>query len=320
MHQRLRYYAGICRIGGCFWIENFQQESLKNAKVTWRRPYTAYSALVFACFVGLETSFLLSRVSGLAFGSHVFSGSLSFLLHCVVILKAGTNFLSMLCGSRRMLAFFEKSAAFERASGLPTGLRKRTRGRPWRFARRLGVLVTAVLVYVQNIYVNFGNAWKGGVLAWLLAYQISGAVSYSLFLLYDSLTFVTLRGCCEVLADYLDVQVQTFLERARTRDVRLTFRAPSEVEAVRSTLGEIGDLKKEINDIWQSALVFTSGTLLLSLCFVLYTLFGVDLNLKYVLLSAGYALYESFCFLEIVIASQEMMDQVSDVASSTPIF
>lgn len=314
MHERLIYSAAMCRIGGCFWIENFQRKSLDNAKVTWRSLYSIYSALVIIYYLGMELSFLIPSLFVLSDVARKFSLSLIAIVHSVLTLKAGTNYLSMLCSSRKLLAFFQRSADFEKSSGFPTRTRRATREHPWHFARRIGVLITAAIVFVLNIYAAFENTQVRVVSEWRLVFNVCSVLSIGLFLLYDSLPYIVLSSACEVLADYLEVQVQAFQDRMKFRDVHSKVQAPSEIESVRLVLGEIGDMKRQINDIWQSTLISTSGTLLFVLCVVLYTLFGVGVILKHVLLYMSYAVYTTFCFLEIVIVSQGMRDKVSTPA------
>lgn len=109
-------YAVICRFGGCFFIQNFRKKSPEEMKIVWKSPYIIYSALCIASLAVFESVFVIGSVISFSDLNRSFTQSLLHILYSVVIITVIVNFLSVSFGSKKLLAFFRKSASFETAT------------------------------------------------------------------------------------------------------------------------------------------------------------------------------------------------------------
>lgn len=320
MLEHFKIYGAICRVCGCLFISNLRGNSLENAKVSWNTLYLIYSAFCFACSVGFQLAYTVRKVYLFSVAS-AFSESLLHLLHMAVTLKVVVNFISMVCGSSKLLAFFRKSAIFERTSGFSPSKPGFARQRPSLRGRKAVVFLAALNCYVVTGVFIFTTVQLGLPPHWKPIVLVFGVFTGVFFLLCDSLPYVVLRGTCDVLSYYIRAQVEAFQDCNKSRETSLGTDANTEaVRMIRLNMATIRELKETMNDVWQWALLATSGGIIFVMCAVLTGVFEEGLLSMDVVVGVSYATYASFNFWGLAIASQNMKSEVQVFCSSLSLY
>uniref|UniRef100_A0A1S4KRX5 Uncharacterized protein n=1 Tax=Ixodes scapularis TaxID=6945 RepID=A0A1S4KRX5_IXOSC len=304
MLQRFAGYGMLCRFGGCFFIQNFSKKSLEKATVTWKSPYTVYSILCFCFFFWFEAAFIVQKAYVLTIFSRSFARSLLFILHTVVTYKIFVNFSAMVMGTTKLLDFFRMSGAFEHSTGFRIPEKHR-----WPMARCCLVVAVLVISYAIGIHFFVGEVTNGLPRQWVIAAKVCGYIAGAGFFLYDSLPFVVLRCCTEVLVEYIHAQSLSFRDCDRSKVARTDQDASREIENIRINLSQIRKLKDTLNDVWKLPLAAMSASILLILCVVLYSVFDNGLYLRDIWIILTYSAYSTLCFLEMTCVSQALMDE-----------
>ncbi|EEC04170.1 predicted protein [Ixodes scapularis] len=310
MLQRFAGYGMLCRFGGCFFIQNFSKKSLEKATVTWKSPYTVYSILCFCFFFWFEAAFIVQKAYVLTIFSRSFARSLLFILHTVVTYKIFVNFSAMVMGTTKLLDFFRMSGAFEHSTGFRIPEKHR-----WPMARCCLVVAVLVISYAIGIHFFVGEVTNGLPRQWVIAAKVCGYIAGAGFFLYDSLPFVVLRCCTEVLVEYIHAQSLSFRDCDRSKVARTDQDASREIENIRINLSQIRKLKDTLNDVWKLPLAAMSASILLILCVVLYSVFDNGLYLRDIWIILTYSAYSTLCFLEMTCA-QRLKDAVRAVPTT----
>ncbi|CAN8022436.1 unnamed protein product [Ixodes persulcatus] len=312
MLQRFAGYGRLCRIGGCFFIQNFRKESLPGARATWKSPYTIYSILC-VCFVfWFEAAFLAQRMRVISVSSR-FTHSLLFILHISVTFKIFINIWAMAAGSEKLLEFFRKAVIFEKSTGFSC-LKGHYR---WPLPRRCLVLAALVANYVIGVRLFIGDVVNALPRPWFLATTICGYVAGFGFVLYDSLPFVVLRCSTETLVEYTHSQMLVFKGCDRTKGACTDMEASRRIETIRLNLCNIKELNNLLNDTWKCPLTAMCGNVILMSCIVLYSLFENGIYLRAVWVVLLYTFYSALCFLEMTLISQALSDEVQRLKDAT---
>ncbi|CAN7985562.1 unnamed protein product, partial [Ixodes hexagonus] len=299
MLQRFAGYGMLCRVGGCFFIEHFSKKSLEKAIVTWKTPYTLYSILCFCFFFWFEAAFIVQKAYVLTFFSKSFTSSLLYVLHSIVTYKIFVNFTAMVMGSAKLLDFFRKSGAFESSTGFAVPRKHR-----WPLLGRCLVVVALVISYAVGVHLFVGDVAYELPHQWALTAKVCGYFAGIGFFLYDSLPFVVLRCSTEVLVEYTHAQLLSFKKCDRHNIACTGLDAPRQIETIRINLSLIRELKDTLNDIWKWPLAAMSGSILLILCIVLYTLFDGGVYRKDTWIILTYSVYSTLCFVEMTLAER----------------
>ncbi|CAN7947933.1 unnamed protein product [Ixodes hexagonus] len=311
MLRRFAGYGMLCRVGGCFFIQNFGRKSLEKARVTWKTPYTFYSILCLCFFFWFEAAFIVQKAYILTFSSS-FTRSLLFILHSVVTWKIFVNFSAMVMGSAKLLDLFRKSAAFENSTGFALPRKHR-----WPVLRRCLVLVALIISYAVGIHLFVGDVADELPHQWAVAAKVCGYIAGIGFFLYDSLPFVVLRCCTEVLVDYTHAQLLSFKDCDRSKGACTDLDAPRQIETIRINLSRIRELKDTLNDIWKWPLATMSASILFILCILLYTVFDGGIYRKDIWITLTYSVYSTLCFVEMAFVSQALMDETQRLREAT---
>lgn len=312
MVKRFAFYGTIYRLCGCLFICNLRGETLETAQTSWKTLYSVYSAFCFTFYVVFQSVFVIPSAY-LSAEANAFSISLHLLLHAVVVLKFAVNFISLACGSSKLLDFFRKAAVFEKTSEYSPCKTCSTAKRRRSMVRGIVVFLASASYYVIVARALVVRTRKHLPSRWGPVVVVLGSVVDAFFLVCDSLPYVVLRCTCEVLVDYIHAQVEAFqgccdvslldVEGARTN--------METADRVRLNMGTIRELKTAMNDIWQLALVVAGGAILLVTCGVLTVALEHGLFDAEALAGVAYAIYSSLNFLELAVTSQAIKDEVS---------
>ncbi|CAN7993381.1 unnamed protein product, partial [Ixodes pacificus] len=299
MLRRFARYGRLCRVGGCFFIKNFNEKSLEKATVTWKSLYTVYSTLCFCFFFWFEAAFIVQKAYVITFFSRSFAHSLLFILHTVVSCKIFVNFSAMVVGSAKLLDFFRKSDAFEKSTGFAQPQKRRSP-----MVRRSLVIVALVISYIIGIHLFVGDITDELPRQWVIAAKVSGYIAGVGFFLYDSLPFVVLMCCNEVLVEYTHAQLVHFKICDRSKAACSDLDASRHMETIRINLCQIRKLKDTLNTVWKWPLAAMSASILLILCIVLYAVFDGGLFLRDIWIILAYSVYSTLCFVEMTFAQR----------------
>ncbi|CAN7942417.1 unnamed protein product [Ixodes hexagonus] len=315
-------YGLLCRLGGCFFIQNLRRQPFGNARVAWKSFYTLYSAscfiFSFGCLFWFEavTTYTDSRTSG---QSDRFSNMLVQTQHAIVRVKVFLNFLSMITGSGRLLDFFRKSAMFEWSSAFVSSKAylRNGGGRLWSLLRRTLVIVTLAATYVMFMHFYVAQVANAMAVEWALPYKVIGSIAGLFIFLYESLCYVVLRCCSGVLLEYIRAQLTALEVCSESSAARAgSSQASRQLETIRLNLCSIRELTRGLNNMWEISLAGTGIGIVLMNCVVFYWVFHDGIFKREVWVTLSYCTYSSFAFMELVYVSQALMDETQKLKNA----
>ncbi|CAN8014494.1 unnamed protein product [Ixodes persulcatus] len=317
MVQRCVPYAILGRLLGCFFIHNFRGNSLRNAKVTWKTPYTFYSISCYIFYIFLETMFATHFARVIRNISDALSRSLLLVVFGVVVVKLIANLSVMLTKPDELLAFFRKSEAFETNTGISPRTRRSQDSAAvrWNVLRKCGVYMGLVLYFTLTerfIMVDIAQSMPP---EWSVPTKIFASFLGIGFLCYESLSYFFLRSCTEVLVEYIQIQVELFQKAGEFSHVH--FRPPfsSQVDAMRLRIDIIRKLKESLNNIWAGPLIVSCASTIIVDCVVLDAVFHDGIRTE-LWLVVGYSVYASLCFVDLAYTGQAFIDEVRKLKSA----
>ncbi|KAH7940342.1 hypothetical protein HPB52_023056 [Rhipicephalus sanguineus] len=321
MARSFRCHALLCRLCGCFFIQDlFRKDDKSSPRVVWRSWYTLYSLGCIGFLLWMQVGVIAHASHQATRTGHSFQGSLSLVAHVVLFVKIIVNAISVVAGTSKTLDFYRRAAVFEKRVGI--------RGCPccapkryfWSDVRWYGVFVAycaafaAALPLVPEWHalssIGMRNVWSR-VSLWIKALLL-----IMLYFVYDSVHIVALRSAGKVLVEYLKNQLGA-LERCIAGHVggaqTLSHHASDArclVEAIRFHFYEIQELKTAVNEVWSWSLVVSSSCTLLVLCTSLYEVCqnGPAKWESYTVFV--YSTYVTYDFVTLASTSQSMTDMI----------
>lgn len=316
MLQRAAPYAILCRVHGCFFIHNFRGNSLRNAKVNWKTPYTIYSLSFFGLYLILEEMYATRFAYVIRNISDTLSKYLLLVIYGVVMVKIITNLAVMLAKPDKLLAFFLKSEVFETNTGFSPrsySLQHSTFHR-WNAVRAIWVFMAFVLFFTEAERFMIAELTRSMPPQKSVPLTIFGFIMGSGFMVYDSLSYLFLRCCTKVLVEYIHVEVQGFQEPGKLQNIHFHSQSPREIEATRLRVNNIRKLKESFNEIWEGPLILACASTIMVNCVVLDAMFHDGMR-KELWLAVAYSLYSSLCFIDLAYTGQSLIDEVSQCAA-----
>lgn len=310
MVQRFNLYSILCRLFGCFLIQNFRGESLANAKVTWKAPYTLYSFSWIVFYLAIEIQSYAHYEGIVKNISDALSKALLFVSYGVVTVKRIVNFAVMCTKADKMLTFFRKSEHFEKSDSFTarTNSLRRSDTQRWNMVRAL------VVFMVYALYIAIGLWYLTDFLqfiptAWFVPVYIFGAFSFVGFGLYESACHFFLKSCTNVLVQYIRVQAEFIKEAGKLTNFHLQPQSSLQIEAVRLRMCKIRKLKGSLNDIWAGPLIVQCASTLVIDCVIVDAMFhdGIKQELWIIVISS---LYNTVCFIDLAYTGQTLIDEV----------
>ncbi|KAL1422205.1 hypothetical protein MTO96_022338 [Rhipicephalus appendiculatus] len=285
MARSFRFHGRLCLLCGCFFIRNLfgRLDQQRPPKVVWKSWYTLYSSgcIMFLCWTVVDD--IVYNGYRAARSRHALDSSLRAVANAVALVKIIVNLMCLLRGSSRIIDFYVRSAAFERRVGMPSCECCAPRRYFWSDVRRACLCVVycaafgvAAFLSPQAIESTIGRGNDNG---WIDAcFWISFMVTSVFYFAYDNVHTVALRSSCEVLVEYVKVQLRVLEEclalgaNEQTLSPGRDDDVPARLESVRLNLCEIQRLKNAINDVWNWSLVVNGVFVLLLLCTAVYDL------------------------------------------------
>lgn len=310
MMQRFALYGTLCRIGGCLFVQNWWKRNIVKPTSEWRSLYTLYSAIGFCGFLFFEGAFVLRRylVADIAF---LHAKSTNLVLEAAMMLKLFYNFVAMVVGTPKLLAFFNASLDFEKITGLlrykPRGIRERRLS----LFRRSLVLLTLIGASIFGLRYDVFTVANDLQPGWRVPVMVASVVGGGFYFLYDVLPYVVLIPCCEVLVEYVHTQIVEFKSCGGFQTFRSSPDATTQVETIRINMCRIEELKGMLNGIWRWALMTSSGSLVLYVCIVVNAYFDDAGDSSGIWVKITHALLSSLTTAELAFVSQRLKDEVS---------
>lgn len=314
LSQRFATYATLCRLSGCLFIRDFRKNTTANARVDWKGLYTVYSVLCVLVLLLFDAAFLFRRFFFSDF-SELFAKFATLIFYVGLSVKLWVNFVTALSGQSQLLAFFRESELFEKTTGFSSCKCSASGIRGTRLLQRLFTVAACVVSFVLGLVVftlelvsMLPSVWTAPIIVYGLA---GGAIHY----VYDSLTYLVLVPCCEVLGEYVHVQREAFHDRFNIQKLVSSSSSHAAIEEIRLNICRIKALKDKINDIWGWGLCMTFGGTILIVCLYIYRAMDTNISRSEMWVGIVHSLFFSSISLEMASVSQYMKDEVSAILS-----
>ncbi|KAH6923876.1 hypothetical protein HPB50_008403 [Hyalomma asiaticum] len=313
MAAHFKPYGWIFLAVGLLFIRGLQSKSIHDARVTWRTWYILYSIACLLCFASGMLALAVVNTLRVFLKVRSFTKPLMLVLFALMAVRTTSNVATAFFGSPAMVAFFRKSAEYEKRTAFR---REHHGGRSWMsYPLRFLFVLTFIAHIVMRTRLS-GKAWDvpGNPFH---EYAIKAAVLLfnSLCFVYDALHFLALRPCCEVLVSYIrhqGVKLRSLLPTTTgdATDVKPTD-DNGELECVRMNLRSIVELKKMLNDVWQYSIVASAAAILAITCFSAHCLFDGGIRTDQLLAIVAYSLYSAVDFADVARLSQKMSNEIA---------
>ncbi|KAL1444320.1 hypothetical protein MTO96_045582 [Rhipicephalus appendiculatus] len=319
MARSFRFHGRLCLLCGCFFIRNLfgRPDQQRTPKVVWKSWYTLYSSgcIVFLCWTVVDD--IVYNGYRAARSRHALDSSLRAVANAVALVKIIANLMCLLRGSSRIIDFYVRSAAFERRVGMPSCECCAPRRYFWSDVRRACLCIVYCAAFGVTAFLSpqaiESTIGRGNDNGWIDAcFWISFMVTSVFYFAYDNVHTVALRSSCEVLVEYVKVQLRVLEEclalgaNEQTLSPGRDDDVPARLESVRLNLCEIQRLKNAINDVWNWSLVVNGAFVLLLLCTAVYDLCTDGLGGRENYGSWFYAAYTTYEFVSLTFLSQSL--------------
>ncbi|XP_065300697.2 uncharacterized protein [Dermacentor albipictus] len=239
-------------------------------------------------------------------------------MNIVLLFRMVVNYLCMSLGSSKMASFYSRALAFEKHIGMASWYRIAAKRFFWSDILRAClcmVVCTASIMTLPKQPPYKLSSYSGKSALTVTYIWLRLLATAILYFVYDSVCIVTLKTSCEVLAEYMRSQLRALKVCFSLKGAQpLLYDDISRcVETVRLNVFRIGQLKNEVNEVWQVALIVSSSCALLIPCTGVYEICreGALMEQHYsVLLFGTWTWYE---FVTLTLASQSLVNAAKEV-------
>lgn len=142
-----------------------------------------------------------------------------------------------------------------------------------------------------------------------------GSIGVAIHIVYNSLAYIFLVPCCEVIGQYIHAQREVFQNHLKTPNIVSNSSSHATIEDIRLNICRIKALKNKINDLWGWPLFTTFGSLVFLTCLCVYAVLGSSIGRGDTWIGISYSVFLWSTTLEIASVSQYMKDEVSFIQS-----
>lgn len=319
--KRFLITGRLCRISGCLFIRDLRKTTTSLARVETKGLYTIYFVLCVLGVILFDAAFLLRRY----FFSdirQIFAKSVTLFFYLGLGTKVMVNFITILRGPSLLLAFLQESELFEGTTGTGFWIGKSfaTRIPRIRLLGRFLIMVVCAAAFILGQRAVTAELVSILPSTWTALVIIGGCAGTALHYLYDSLTYLVLVPCCEVLGEYIRAQREVFHNRIESQKSLSNCLRCATIQDIRVNICRIKALKDMINDLWGRALLSTFGGVVFFFCLSIYALLDSNIPRNDFWAAVVYSVFVSLTALEIASVSQYMRNEVSLIRfSTTPI-
>ncbi|KAH9372959.1 hypothetical protein HPB48_017080 [Haemaphysalis longicornis] len=305
-------YGLICKICGIMFIQGLYSEEEDDLKLTWLRSYCVYSAFCIAIFLYSEWLFLWSTpVSPLVTLRQIQPYSKYVFAFCSALgpIRLLLNIYFSLSRSRQLLHFFKESLRYENRVFFNQS-RNSKQTATHRVLRCVLPLIFIVNVFICT-YVSCSDEksdeYTNLVSSFFNAFMF---LDNFLYYVYDTIHFLVLKPCAEVLIQYVRHQ-HCVLRDLLATSVNTTPSAKFEkIRQIIINLWDIRALKNTINQMWGHAVVMSIFLALFYLCTAIYTTFDKDFRTSERVPVIIYATALGVFIIDIAATSQRLAEEV----------
>ncbi|XP_075531190.1 uncharacterized protein LOC142564178 [Dermacentor variabilis] len=317
MLKHFSRYSKLLRTVGCFFICNFEDKLLDEARIAWRGIYTLYSAAWITLMLFFEVTTLYGRFRQLDFNA-TFTDTVLVTVHLCVILKSTINFSCIVFGSFRLLEFFRQAALFERSAGVSYQALKYLPRKSWpRIFIKLMIVISSVITFGGAVTRAIEIFLESVQHNWTYVLIVPRILSQLAFIIYETSMYIFLSIASEVLVSYTMFQGWAFLKCQNYTHLASSDEQVMSIEVVRRNLYKIRKLKKHVNAVWAPAILSFSLTSLWVVCTTLYCLFSGHENPLDLWLGLAYGASCALRLLDLAIISDDLCSEAQDIRRMT---
>ncbi|KAH7940211.1 hypothetical protein HPB52_022126 [Rhipicephalus sanguineus] len=227
------------RVSGCLFVSNLNRRNLDRARVTWKSFYILYSLLCASILFSFRIRQIWQGTHNVSDSKGALTSSLLAIMRNVIGLESLVAFIVMSVRSEAILRFLRKASAFEASMKVPACHRVQ-RQYPLPYACHALAFASMTLYTLGHFGWSLITAYSLMTTAQIL-HAFYAIAANALYMASDYGNKATARAACEVLVDYIRIQVDILEQK---RESRLSLR---DVEDVRANMATIESLKEEIN-------------------------------------------------------------------------
>lgn len=312
--QRLAGSVRLYRFSGCLFIRGLQRNSTARARIGWIGLYTVYSLLCVLVLIVFDAAFLF-RNYFFEDTLEVFAKSVTLAYYVGLAVKLAVNCLTFLRGQSKILAFLRLSEHFEETTGFSVCESFAQEIRMTRLLQRLLTVVGFGATFVLGHGVFTVELISALPSVWAVPVVVGGSIGAAIHFIYDSLEYLFLVPCCEVIGQYIHAQREVFQNHLKTPNIVSNSSSHATIEDIRLNICRIKALKNKINDLWGWPLFTTFGSLVFLTCLCVYAVLGSSIGRGDTWIGISYSVFLWSTTLEIASVSQYMKDEVSFIQS-----
>lgn len=205
MLKRLYSLAIMWRVSGCFFVANLDPHDIDRARVTWKSFYTLYSLLCASILFSFRMLQMWAGSHGETDSRGALSTSLLEIMRNVIGLESLVAFVVMTIRSRAVLRFLNNASAFEASVIVPVFHRAK-KPYPVPYVCHIVSFACVVLYSVGHMGWLVITTYRHMTTTQTLQ-LLYGLAANALYLASDYGNKATARAVCEVLVDYVRIQV-----------------------------------------------------------------------------------------------------------------
>ncbi|KAL3183732.1 hypothetical protein MRX96_033811 [Rhipicephalus microplus] len=305
MSDHLYGLALMWRASGCLFVSSLNSRNLDRARVTWKSFYTLYSLLCASILFSFRIRQIWQGTNNVSDSKGALTSSLLAIMRNVIGLESLVAFIVLSVRSGAVLRFLRKASTFEASMNVPACHRVK---RQYLLPYACHVLAFAAV-----------NLFTLGLYGWALirAYSVLSTAQIlhafyaiaanALYMASDYGNKATARAACEVLVDYIRIQVDILDQKRESNESRLKIR---DLEDVRVNMATIQSLKDEINVILNPCIFLFCLRSFSVLCIAGYMLARLSFSQDISMLVLFYLLSNAFALIDLAYVSHAMENEI----------
>ncbi|KAH6923950.1 hypothetical protein HPB50_010014 [Hyalomma asiaticum] len=319
MRRHFKWYEVICKSCGLAILRSpGTADSDADVNHFWNKLRIIYSVVCLSVCASVELSYVYQLWLAVFVHDRVFTTALYVLIYVACASKVALNTCVALVKARSLQTLLRESCKYERSVQFVAPKNRRTLTPTHCVVRPLLLVAFAANVCTSS-YLSFKFVDRLGYGPALRAVVMLASIAGNfLFYVYDTVSFLVLRPCCEVIRLYIEHQhevLRCIVKITRTQNAGQEKRARL-VERVRLNLCTVSHLKGTLNQIWGCSIAVSGAVLLCTSCIGIYLNFVEEFWTPDHLLNILYTVSTSLDFLDITNLSDSMVREVRKIRNT----
>ncbi|KAH6923874.1 hypothetical protein HPB50_008401 [Hyalomma asiaticum] len=316
MRRHFKWYEVICKSCGLAILRSpGTADSDADVNHFLNKWHIIYSVVCLWVYASVELSYVYQLWLAVFVHNRVFATTVDVLLYVATAGKAALNTSVALVKARSLQTLFRESCKYERSVQFVAPKNRRTLTPIHCLVRPLLLLAFAANVCTSS-YLSFKFVDRLGCGPALRAVlKLTSIAGNILFYVYDAVSFLVLRPCCEVIRLYIEHQhevLRCIVKVTGTQNAGQDRRARL-VERVRLNLCTVSHLKGCLNQIWGCSIAASGAVLLCTSCGGIYLNFVEEFWTPEHVLNMLHTISMSLDFLDITNLSDSMVREVRKI-------